>query len=292
MSTAAERELRPNGSEKSNGSGELKHFSDPDVRAWANAHEELVPYTKGQGVYRDGTPYEYDAGKILLIDDKQTMASCERPWSEKVAKLVFAPFEGKDVPIRVLEFGFGMGITAEKVLYELGDRRRGEYHGVELNGEVYDYANGVWKPRWVEHFKTTPESEPKVKISVTHGEAAEEARRLVERGEKFRIIISDLYPITEKQRGINDLLFLDDVVRLLTQDGVFAFYPYYPGVGAMGELTRKQAALMGDHFGNVSVDQGPEVKPPREYTYLYTRKGAVRRLPTAVCTVPRFAKAA
>src|SRR5258708_16101638 len=112
-----------------------------------------------------------------------------------------------------------MGITAEALLHELSERGKGEYHGVELNRGVYSYANNVWRSRWLEHNKTAPEPEPKVKISLTLGEASDEARKLAEKGEKYRIIISDTYPITESQRGVNDLLFLDDIVKLLTKDG-------------------------------------------------------------------------
>lgn len=280
MYMSKELSTRPNGEEE-----ELRHFKDPAVEAWANASEKPITYPKGEGVYVDGTSYNYPPGKILMIKGEQAMATCESPWSQETARKVFETFEERDVPIRVLEFGWGMGITAEALLQQLSERGKGEYHGVELNRGVYSYANNVWRPRWVEHNKTAPEPEPKVRISLTLGEASQEAKRLAERGEKYRIIISDTYPIKEEERGINDLLFLDDIAKLLTKDGVFAFYPYFPAAKP-GQLTAEQTKLLERHFKAINVDRGPEVKPSKEYMYLQTEEGAVRWLPIAIAAGP------
>lgn len=279
---AKEHETRPNGD------GHEHRFEDPAVETWAAEPSKIIAYEKGETELPDGSSYSWKAGRRLVIAGKQVMDTCEYPWAEETINRSFSRVGNVSSPVRVLEFGFGMGITAERAIQQLVGKGEGEYQIVELNRDVYKYAQEIWKKRWMETFKgskeITPESDPKIKINVRFGEAGEEARKLLERGEKFRIIISDTYPIKTEEQGINDLLHIDVMKKLLAKDGVFAFFPYVPGA-RQGELTARQHKLIAPHFKDINLSNA-EVTPPPSYSYLFRKSGPVRSLPVAICTDP------
>jgi hypothetical protein len=123
---------------------------------------------------------------------------------------------------------------------------------------------------------------------VHEGEATEVTRRLVEdEGLKFNMILSDTYPLTEEQKGVNDIQDIEVIKNGLYRngEGVFAFYSYFPGFDSQhgdGFITATQARILRDYFPERRTDVA-EVKPPRDYDYLLDHNGdPVRKLPVVI----------
>lgn len=263
------------------------------VLSWRTAPEEVVHYEGDVVLDKTGNPYKYPPGHRLLMGDgakgerKQVMDSCETPWAFATVDKAFAEFSQNSGPLRVLERGFGMGITARRVIHNL-ITRGGEYIVIELNRANANYARD-----WIKKQKSAlanmasglPGTKPDIGISITEGDAYEETAKLAESGEKFDIIISDTFPLSEDEQGINDLKDLETLKRCLKPNGVFAFFAYFPG--STGGVVKKQENLMTPHFRDYSVSS-VEVTPPPDYKYLQNEDGPVKRLAVVICKNPIF----
>jgi hypothetical protein len=263
------------------------------VLAWKEAPERVMEYAGGTATDNVGNAYEYQPGHRLLIGnsvnggEKQVMDSCETPWAFATVDMAFAAFKEKPSPLKILERGFGMGITARRIMQSLMTRG-GEYSIIELNKENAIYAKG-WikkqKAALVNMASGLPGTKPDIDISIIEGEAYEETERLAKEGEKYDIIISDTFPLSEAEQGINDLKDLDTLKRCLKPDGVFAFFAYFPG--SSGGVVKKQENMITPHFRDYSVSS-VEVAPPPDYKYLQGEDGPVRRLAVVICKNPIF----
>lgn len=268
------------------------HFSgpkeQPDPRKelvlwWKNAPEKVIKYEKGS------EPYEYPAGARLMIGDegeeKQVMDTCETPWAFATVDMAFA--ELPSGPVEVFERGFGMGLTARRVIQNL-ITRGGKYTVVELNKGNADYAR-----KWIERQKSAllsmasglPGTKPDIAISLIEGEAYEETAKLAQEGGKFDIIISDTFPLSKAEQGINDLQDLATLKRCLNPGGIFTFFAYFPN--STGGMMRNQRDIINAHFGSYTVTEVP-VNPPPSYEYLQTKDGPVRTLPIVICRNPKI----
>lgn len=264
---------------------------------WRNAPEKPEEYEGDVAKDKDGNPYWYESGTRLLIGDPekgeaiQVMDSCETPWAFATVNRAFEELGSKSGPVDVLERGFGMGITARRVIQNLVPRG-GSYTVIELNMQNATYAKREWRPKQISALANMasgmPGTKPDIAIEIIEGEAYEQTARLEAEGRKFDIIISDTFPLTEDEQGINDLQDLDVLKRCLKTGGVFAFFAYFPESAGALELVRKQGEIIDRHFGHYEVSPS-RINPPPEYKYLHTDTGdPVRTLPVVVCKNPKL----
>lgn len=262
---------------------------------WRNAPEKVIEYEGNNATDKDGSTYWYEPGSRLLIGDPekgeaiQVMDSCETPWAFATVNRAFEELVSKSGQVDVLERGFGMGITARRVIQNLVPRG-GSYTVVELNGQNAAYAKREWRPKQISALSNMasgmPGTKPNIAIEIIEGEAYEETAKLAEAERKFDIIISDTFPLTEDEQGMNDLQDLDVLKRCLKTGGVFAFFAYFPGSAGALELVRKQGEMIAKHFGHYEVSPA-RISPPSDYKYLHTDTGdPVRSLPVVICKNP------
>lgn len=259
------------------------------IEQWRNAPERVIKYKGGTVTNKDGITYSYDAGTRLLIGHgekaNQVMDTCETPWAFATVDRAFIELAQKSEPLKILERGFGMGITARRVIQHLVTRA-GQYSVIELNKENADYAR-TWKERQDRAIAGMASgmqgARPNIDIGVIEGESYEETARLAEGRRKFDIIISDTYPLSPDEEGINDLQDLDTLKQCLLPGGIFAFFSYFPG--STDDVVNEQINMITKHFGNYGVSRAT-VAPPPDYEYLQTPTGAVRKLPVVICKNP------
>lgn len=260
------------------------------VGRWRNAPEELRKYPAGP--YTDGerTLYQHRKGTRLMILGQEVMDSCQTPWANSTVDRAFVAL-GYKKDVRVLERGFGMGIVATRIMEHLG-MTGGEYTCIELNEQDANFADTKWRKKVNEMAGSvartvrggTSKDATNVGINIIRGEAIAETEKLAETGREFDIIISDTYPLSEDERSVNDLLDLEQLIRCLAPDGVFAFFGYH--TGSDGTISATQRSMIDRYFETVTTTQ-VDVYPPKDYEYFQTPSGPVRRLPVIICTKPR-----
>lgn len=275
-------------------------LSDPRkerIEWWRDAPERIHKYEGGDFQDSEGNIlYIYGSGSRLLMGDEteknviEVMDSCQTPWAHATVDGAFKELGIKDRPINVLERGFGMGIIASRIIQDLAlHSNGGTYTVIELNAQDAEYARR-WKSNQL-HALTRAGSirgikpNHNIEISIIEGEAYEETVRLAEAGEKFDIIISDTYPLTEDERGMNDLLDLETLKQCLNPDGVFAFFAHFPR--SADDVSYKQAGIISKHFKN-DTRARVTINPPPDYEYLQPETGPIRSLPVVICKNPIF----
>jgi len=268
------------------------------IEWWKNAPERVEKYGGDDFKDHEGNIlYSYDRGSRLLMgegqDEIEVMDSCQTPWAHATADAVFKELGNRDRPIRVLERGFGMGIIASRIIQNLArEDNGGTYTVIELNAQDAEYARR-WKTNQL-HALTRAGSlrgirpTHNIDINVLEGEAYEKTAKLAEAladkpEEKFDIIISDTYPLTEDDRGMNDLLDLETLKRCLKPDGVFAFFAHFPG--STDDVSYGQASIIAKHFRNDTRTR-VTINPPPDYKYLQPETGPIRSLPVVICKNP------
>ncbi len=271
------------------------------IERWANAEALIKQYPAGTfGISGMRTFYEYPAGRRLIISGEQVMDTCESPWAAKTIDNAFASEGIRNLPreykIKVLERGAGLNIAGSRVIQKMVGRGSGEYHVIELNKKVADEARR-WKDNQMEqleNWKTEQGLDLNIDIQIHEGDSFEITRRLVTERKKFNIIISDTFPLTPEEKGLNDIADLETLKKGLYggAEGVFAFFAYYPGWengnGNMrdSEIRVEQQRLLDRHFRQVHFDS-VEVKPAPGYDYLFTHGKPVRKLPVVTATYKR-----
>jgi len=265
------------------------------IKWWRTAPEKVITYRSGIVKDNDGNfLYRYEGGSRLLIGDEtkgeaiQVMDKCEIPWAEATVNRAFEELGSKSGQVDVLERGFGMGLTAKRVIENLVPRG-GSYTVIELNEGDADHARRVWKPtqerslRGIGRGRGMRSTQLNIAIEIVEGEAYEETRKLAEAGKKFDLIISDTYPLTEDEQGMNDLQDLDTLKHCLEPNGIFTFFAYFPE--STEDVAYKQINIITRHFRDYTVSR-VSVNPPPDYKYLQTTTGPVRSLPVIICKNP------
>ena len=254
---------------------------------WEKAqYDGVVRYGAGSNTDKRGEFYKHGPGTRLVILGEDVMDSCETPWADATVEFAFEAI-GRKTNIAFLERGFGMGIVASRAMEHLA-LRGGSYSCIELNNQVADYAENAWKPKQ-ELRKEIAQSDMRanrplsVEIKIIRGDAIRETQKLARKEKKFDIIISDTYPLSKDEEGINDISDLETIIGCLKPDGVFAFFGYHSG--SEEDLDRTQRELVYDRFDDIQIKH-VSVLPPKSYRYLNTAKGAVTRLPIIICTRP------
>lgn len=246
----------------------------PLIEQWKNAPRRIVNYEEGN--YPDGT--HYPSGRRLLIGKKgqeeQVMDTFEGEWCRATVETMF---EGKTGPLTVVERGYGLGIMSNYILRQMLSRG-GEHHIIELNRQIYEDAV-KWANRTAQ--KVINRLEMPLKISIYHGDA-DEVTQANFTSQSIDLFFSDTHQLQEGERGINDLLQLEEVKKRLKPDGRFTFCPFHKH-NQKGGLDARQIALIFPHFEKWGTVRHVEVIPPKDCTYL---QGPKRRLPVVICEKP------
>jgi hypothetical protein len=265
----------------------------PRELEWKQAYADVQDTPGGTARYANGQPYDFDPGISLNILGEPVMHTCETPWSVATVRNAFAaynnlhPTRHNRERKRVLERGFGLGITGRSIVLGLGAEGGGQYDVIELNDQVANYAENRWAPKAQAGFQSIgdeqPATIPEIDINVIRGEAAKETRRLVEEGAQYDIFVSDTYPLTKKKAGINDIEDAEVIREALVPGGILTFFMFQPGHKRDG-LSEQQEALLGDGFRIVNMFYVP-VKPYPGYPYLHhpRTKAPVTKLPVIIC---------
>lgn len=283
------------GNPKDNGVNKKESVSrEALAEQWGNAPEGVIRYPAGKVLDTDGNvAYEYAAGARLWIGNElEVMDSCQRPWVVETVDKAFNAL-GPKPNVKVLERGFGLGLIAGEIIDRLRPRG-GSYTVIELNKQVADFAKTKWTQKQSQIDKARATSEiggryngPNVSFEIIEGDAVEETEKLAESGERFDIIISDTFPLSEAERSINDLLDLETLVKCLNPNGVFAFFGYHSGF--QGGMNERQRNLVEKYFEQVSRTIVKGINPPPDYKYFNPENGpVVRELPVIICTKPRI----
>ena len=271
------------------------------VEQWRNAPYSVKEYPSGKVTdSNEGKAlYEYKAGGRLMMLGQEVMDSCQTPWTMATADRAFnaldlnnstSNYPETKCNVKVLERGWGMGMIASRIMEHL-KIRNGNYTCIELNEDIARHADTVWRQiqRDVEINRATsvmggePEDALHIPITIIRGDSFEETARLAEEERKFDIIVSDTYPLSEDEKSINDLLDLDQLIKCLAPDGVFAFFGFHTGLD--GNMNDRQRNIVERHFDDVHTTW-VHVSPPPDYRYFNPPSGPVRRLPVIICTKP------
>lgn len=256
------------------------------VEEWRNASQRLYRYPRGE--FRDPQGeilYTYPEGARLLILGQEVMDDCQTTWANATVDKAFESLGGKK-DVDVLERGFGMGLVATRTFQHL-EIRGGTYTVIELNKQVAEYARTNWLNKQNRISKTRATSPlggkdtgTNISFKLIEGDAYEETQKLAEAEDRFDIIISDTFPLSEEERSVNDLLDIETLVRCLRPDGVFAFFGYH--AGSQGGMNDKQRAIIERFFNDVHITR-VAVSPPPDYQYFQTPNGPLRELPVIIC---------
>ncbi len=275
-------------------------IKDPKLKEWANADYSVIDYPSGHLKYNGGSSYQYDAGKTLRINDEPVMDTCERPWCEKTVRLMFEGIKGARTDLRekyeaprILELGYGLGITSLEVLRGLDGGivtpgpRGGEYTVVELNDRIAKFAQKTIGERIKSLRALEQGAESNIKATVVQGNAYDALEILSQevkqkKRKPFDGIISDLYD-PEQSDGTTDLKRMDLMRDVLANRGFFTFFVYHQESGGSG-TNRIQEQLLDAHGFTFQTDT-VVISPNPNYEYLFqtNEKGAktpVRRLTT------------
>lgn len=266
------------------------------INEWANAPIEIVEYPSGRyGEVGSRSSYEYDAGRRLLVGLHQVMDTSEAPWATATVHGAFnSPGIRRlryDKKISVLERGAGLNIAGSRVVQSMVGRGSGEYHVIELNRTVAKMTH-AWRDRELERlaqFQREQGIRLDIDIVVHEGDSRVIARDLAAQRKKFNIIISDTFPLTPSETGINDIEDLDVLKKILYSgdEGVFSFFAHYPGwsqdADIPGTIRARQQSMLSRHFSEVSFREA-FVKPAVGYDYLFEGGRPVRSLPYVICT--------
>lgn len=258
------------------------------IETWKNLQRRKATYSSG--VYEDGTPFGPGERLIVIREGteivegrprrirvpEQVMDDFERPWCDvTVSKM----FEGKDGPLTVLERGFGLGLMAERINWQMRSRG-GKHIVVELNREIYEDAL-KWAERMRREMPDRRLSRP-VEIEVIHDDADAAIQRFPHG--YFDLIFSDTHQLREEERGINDLLALEELKDHLKPDGRFTFCAFHRD-NQTGDLDPRQRMLITPHFRGGYRAIPVELTPPPDCTYLL---GPKKIVPAVVCYEPRL----
>ena len=225
---------------------------------WQNARPLLYRYPAGRVTDSKGNVIRQSQGVRLLILNQEVMDNCQRPWTNATVDNAFSALDlsrnrssnpKKTYDVQVLERGFGLGMIASRIMIYL-NQRSGSYTCIELNEKIARYVDTTFRNNQdkIAQLKATSiqggiaKDAKYIPMTVIRGDAFEETAKLAEAGEKFDIIISDTYPLSEEEKSVNDLLDLEQLIKCLAPDGVFAFFGFH--TGSEGGMNAKQRNMI------------------------------------------------
>ncbi|MBI1982494.1 MAG: hypothetical protein HYY87_03360 [Candidatus Levybacteria bacterium] len=296
--TSAQERRDPGSSNGINGEGGIQTPPDAEhkrlLEKWEKAPIRILRYPSGMHPNPPKDPYRYKKGVRLFVNGLQVMDTCETPWCEATVSEAFKAIreQKREGPYIVFERGFGLGITARQIVKHL-DLLGGRYDVVELNASIAKRARvfaDTQTQAWRAIKGDLPAESHSASIKVYEGDAILATRKRAQkisegREEPADIIISDTYPLSTDEQGINDLLDLGTLKHCLSPHGIFTFYPYFPG--STGGIIKAQRDLIAKHFRDYRYLE-VQVNPSPQYRYLHTGDVPVRTLPVVICRYPKI----
>lgn len=256
---------------KTDGTTPSKESRNKLIEKWKKARRIIRSYPGGK--HPDGT--EYKPGIHLTIDHQQVMDTFEELWCIATTDVMF---KDKNGPLVVVERGFGLGRMSRRILREMLSRG-GEYHIIELNEQVAKDASH-WANNMQKHIDSI-QLHPPLKIFVHNGDADEVIQEKFG-PESVDLIFSDTHQLRSDERGINDLLGLEELKKRLKEDGRFTFCAFHRD-NQGGGLDIRQIALLKKHFDDYHIVRSVEVIPSADCEYM---EGPRARLPVVICQKP------
>lgn len=275
------------------------------VEAWKKEQIHLIDYPGG--ITPDGR--NYSAGRRLIIAGEQVMDTCETPWCKSAVEDVFkgiklepdlrdssrSPNSFKP-PLKVLERGHGLGISGRFIIQRLISLGYpSTYTVVELNHMVANAARN-WKESLEHGLKALAyglvDTLPQIETRIIEKDALAATEDFIKNGDKFDIIFSDTYPLTEAESGSNDLTDINLLKRCLSPNGRLAYFGL--DLASSHVVREGRKGIIGSfdlsifkHFKSVSVNS-VEVNPAPDYLYLYKEGIPIVELPAITCIGPKF----
>ena len=192
-----------------------------------------------------------------MIGDQEVMAAWERPYMKVLAaiacRLPYTQLPANRRAGKVLEVGFGMGISADYIQ----KHKPQEHVIIEAHPEVY--AKAV---EWAreQRQKAAARWEKPPNIHVIHGFWEDVVPKL--RSNYFTGILFDTYPLSFKEVHRNHYPFIPHAHRILATDGVFTYYS-----DEIDTLSRRHQKALQE-AGFIWIGGEPvRVKPPKECKY-------------------------
>lgn len=245
-----------------------------DIERWSN-------YTRRIDTYDVANPDGTISKKRRLFigpkdNEEYVMDEFEQPWVDRTVKEMF---KGKEGSLRVIERGYGLGLMSRGIIQEMA-KRGGEYVLVELNKQVFEDAKTRFKKIMPILQKAQDQGlMPKLEIQLILGDADEAIKSFPD--EYFDLVFSDTHQLREDERGVNDLLTIDTVVRKIKKRGRFTFCAFHRD-NQTGYPDTRQLDLIGDLFGTNIAVYHERVNPPVDCTYAYEPQ----KLPVVICEKP------
>jgi len=278
------------------------------VEAWKKEPIHVIDYPSG--VAQDGR--RYPEGRRLIISGEQVMDTCEIPWCKTAVDDVFQGIRldpslhdenehsnSLKPPLRVLERGHGLGISGRFIIQKLISLGYpSTYTVVELNHMVANSARN-WKESLEHGLQSLAyglvDTLPQIHMQVIEKDAYEATEDFIKNGDKFDIIFSDTYPLTEAESGANDIGDIDRLKKCLSPNGRLAYFgldldsSHFDSdtYERTGGISGSYKMFIENHF-NQTRRHSVAVNPPPDYLYLHKDGIPIRRLPAITCIGPTF----
>ena len=247
------------------------------VNNWSEATPKYIEYPKGVYMQR-GFVYKYPPGRRLEILGRQITDDCVTPWCHATidSLLRYSIKYTNREPVRILLRGYGLGISPNHLVGQLSKRKaHALIHIIELNQNLALIARKwAFKKSYTTH---------RIDLKIHQGDPFEVTQRLVDLKQKFDIVLSNTYPLNDKEKGKSDILDLGNLKKLLTPNGRFSSFMYDPS--QKESLKEEQEKIIKQHFKTFDITYVP-IFPHPDYKYLFYKGKPVTQLPVIICSNP------
>ncbi len=216
-----------------------QHRVDHDWRARRDARQKEIGFPEDRRAFRTCEPVFDQAQQTLKVYGQPVMERWEEPYMAMLAEI--ATRRGG----RVLEVGFGMGISAGFIQHHSPS----EHVIIEANAAIARMAR-----------EFAAQHAPRNRITVLEGFWEEVVPGLP--GGSFDGILFDTYPLSEEEQVSLHASFIPHAYRLLKPGGLFTFYSDEPSELSSDAL----AALRSSGFTKIRW-QLCQVSPPPDCEY-------------------------
>lgn len=224
-------------------------------------------------------------GKLHIMELNHDVAQNAREWAEQMESKLSAEL-ASEVKIYIHEGDslevteqLSKGLKQKQFMLEISKQA-----SEELSASKKILTEGMFKDEVIEKdVRSMMERRISgLESSILNAKAEEEIRKSIEEM-KFDAILSDTYPLSEEEAGQNDIQDIKTMKSLLTSEGIFTFFAYFPK--STGGVVEFQRDIIAENFSGYYVHFAA-VKPQTGYRYLFDKNCPVRRLPVAVCWDP------
>lgn len=198
----------------------------------------------------DQTIAEYSDSE-LMISNQEVMQDWEYSLMHNLANIVTS--KGGDI----LEVGFGMGISASKIL----ENGVNSYTVIECNPTVISKFN-LWKKNY-----------PNININLIEGRWQDVSSQLNE----YDGVIFDAYPVDEKdwfENALDSCSYAEQFFKIasacLKEGGVFTYY-----TGEVDSISNEHQRQLFKYFSQLNISVQSNLFPPKDCSYWWNNSMAV-----------------